>query len=103
MNSLTELAVRIPNLNSIMSSYIIVGRICDGDDIVKVVIAESQESASTIFANYLAEKNDWNGEDDIYIDHVIALANAVDTAVSKDDVGLMLSESDYNVAFGYTL
>lgn len=63
-----------------MNNYLMMGRVCDREDVVKIVTASSSENAEKAFTEHLKIIHDWTDED-IYIEFNELLQDSIDKAI----------------------
>lgn len=54
--------------------FVVVGRICDCEDELRFVQADSHDEAENKFTKFIKELDEWDGESDIYIEFCVPLA-----------------------------
>jgi hypothetical protein len=67
-----------------MINFLVMGRVCDDDDIAIIVKAPNLSLAKTAFKNHLKNVQSWFAGDIIYIEQAQELSTLVDEAISSD-------------------
>ncbi len=63
-----------------MNNYLFMGRVCEQDDVVKIVKSDSLEKAENAFTEFLKDYHDWTDEE-IYIEFKGLLQDSIDNAI----------------------
>ena len=67
-----------------MNNYLMMGRVCDADDIAIIVNAPNLNAAKVTFTNYLKQKQSWSIGSPVYIEQDILLSEALENTITSE-------------------
>lgn len=57
------------------SVFVLVGRVCDCDDLMMFIPADNDAQAKEAFVERLKAEQDWDGSSDVYVEFCVSLSD----------------------------